>query len=179
MRKITLTSRLMAIIAMALLATPGARAQDSDSKSGGSSSGKPEDTIEALLIVTFKRDLNLDTAEAVDLASRAKVLLEARRDFGKQQARIRRDLSDAVESGSAQNEKVDSLINEAFELRSAFAKAQQKSFFELSEGMPPSQRGKLFVSLERFEEKVRSHLRRFQEGGGRRGRGRDGDDDDL
>ena len=65
------------------------------------------------------------------------------------------------------------------ELRSAFATAQQKSFFELSEGMTPAQRGKLFVSMERFEEKVRNHLRRFQEGGSRRGRGHDGDDDDL
>ena len=65
MRKTTLTKSLMSVIAMALLATPSAWAQGSDSKSGGSKDGKPEDTIEALLIVTFKRDLELDTATRI------------------------------------------------------------------------------------------------------------------
>jgi len=179
------TKAIIAVITIAgLMTASGARAQDTDSnsdrdsKSDGSSASRAEDTIEALLIVAFKKDLGLETAEAVDLASRTKVLLEARRDFARQQSRIRRDLMDAVDSANPQKDKIDSLINEAFQARATFSASQQKAFFDLTQGMTPAQRGKLFVSIERFEERVRSHLRRFQEGGGRRSRGRDSDDDD-
>jgi heavy-metal resistance protein len=130
-----------------------------------------EETLEALLIVSLKRDMGLETAQAVELADKVKPLLEARREFAKQQARLRRELSDALKSPVPDKDHIDRLIASVFELRASFAASQQKTFTELSANMDTIQRGKLFVAMEMFEERVRRHLRRLQEGGPRRNRG--------
>lgn len=158
------------------LAAPGSAEPDS----GKGKEGKGgEETLEALLIVSLKRDLEMDTTQAVELAARVKPMLEARRDFAKQQARLRREMTENLESDAPDKAAIDRQIRQVFELRSALIKTQEQAFTELGAGMDPIERGRLFVSLERFEERVRRQLRRFQDGGKmRRGGGeRDGDDE--
>ena len=137
-----------------------------------------EETLEALLIVSLKRDLDLDAGQAVEMAAKVKPMLEARRDFAKQQARLRHELADALRSPSPDKAHIDWLIASVFELRSSFVTSQQKSFDELSANMDPVQRGQLFVSLETFEERVRKHLRRLQDGPPRKNRERAAQRDD-
>jgi hypothetical protein len=143
-----------------------------------------EETLEALLIVSLKRDLDLDSAAAVELAAKVRPLLEARRSFARQQARLRRELADAVRSPAPDPAHIERLIASVFELRASFVAGQQKGFTEIGAGLDAVHRGRLLVALEQFEDRVRRHLRRFQDAGGRRrgraaGREEEAEDGDL
>jgi hypothetical protein len=159
-----------AVLALALFLGAGAphvRAQ----QGGDGPRRNPEaalEALEALLIVSLKRDLQLDTAAAVDLATRVRHLLQARQQFVQRQSRLRKELREAVDTANPDGARIDGLIQSIFQARAQFAAEQQQLFNELASGMEPLQRGRLFASLERFDERVRKHLRRFDERGGRR-----------
>jgi hypothetical protein len=162
--------RFNGIIVAALGAALLAGAAEAQPPGGGRGAGAAEDAMEALLIVALKKDMGLETAAAADLAERARKLLVARQDFMREQHRLRRELDEVLDEAAAGDAaQVEALMAQLFEARGRFAAEQKRHFDELSRGMGPLERGRLFVSLERFEERLRRHLRRIEDRGGRRG----------
>ncbi len=166
LRKITPAGLLIGLMTLSPALAPRLQAQEPPPVDSA------REALEALLIVTIKRELGMGTVEAVELAERSKGILEIRRARQKEVRKLQKSLRELAESPETSAEAVDDAISDYFDLRKGLLDEEQKMFAEAAKDLEPAQRVKLFIALDRFEGKVRRHLEKFRgrDDGPRKGR---------
>ena len=133
---------------------------------GGFDDQETREVIETVMMVRMSKELNLDDEQTVLLIRRIEGFKEKQQELKKKHQELAEELREAVKSDasdSAIRAKLDALINHDRTMTAA----KFDLFDEVTQGLDDTQRAKMYVFMQDFEDHMRRLIHRAQQ----RGRG--------
>lgn len=106
------------------------------------------------------RELDLNAADQVRIRDWLLASNQRRRELARETVTLRREIAAAVRSPDTDNAEFERLLGRLHELRQREVEALRNDERELAEWLSPRQRAQLFVSIARFQERMRAIMAR-------------------